>query len=62
VIITASYQASRTGFVATGMTEAQADDLMKLSITLAKDVAAKAPEKVCVAASVGPFGAVLGGG
>lgn len=35
---------------------------MKLSITLAKDVAAKAPEKVWVAASVGPYGAVLGGG
>jgi homocysteine S-methyltransferase len=62
VIITASYQASRTGFVATGMTEDQADDLMRLSITLAKEVAAKAPEKVWVAASVGPYGAVLGGG
>jgi homocysteine S-methyltransferase len=62
VIITASYQASRAGFVATGMTETQADDLMRLSITLAKDVAAKAPEKVWVAASVGPYGAVLGGG
>ena len=62
VIITASYQASRTGFVATGMTEAQADDLMRLSITLAKEVAATAPEKVWVAASVGPYGAVLGGG
>ena len=54
VIITASYQASRTGFVATGMTEAQADDLMRLSVTLAKEVAATAPEKVWVAASVGP--------
>ena len=62
VIITASYQASRTGFVATGMTEDQADDLIRLSITLAKEVAAKAPEKVWVAASVGPYGAVLGGG
>lgn len=62
VIITASYQASRTGFVATGMAVEQADDLMQLSITLAKGVAAKAKEKVWVAASVGPYGAVLGGG
>ena len=62
VIITASYQASRQGFVATGMTVEQADDLMRLSITLAKDVASAATEKVWVAASVGPYGAVLGGG
>ena len=62
VIITASYQASRQGFVATGMTVEQADDLMRLSITLAKDVASTSPEKVWVAASVGPYGAVLGGG
>lgn len=62
VLITASYQASRRGFMATGMTSDQADDLMRLSISLAKDVAEKAPEKVWVAASVGPYGAVLGGG
>lgn len=62
VLITASYQASRRGFMATGMTSDQADDLMRLSISLAKDVAEKAPEKVWVAASVGPYGAVLGAG
>ena len=62
VLITASYQASRMGFMATGMTADKADDLMQLSISLAKDVAVKAPEKVWVAASVGPYGAVLGGG
>ena len=62
VIITSSYQASRQGFVATGMTIEQADDLMRLSITLAKDVASAATEKIWVAASVGPYGAVLGGG
>jgi homocysteine S-methyltransferase len=62
VIITASYQASRQGFVATGMSVEQADDLMRLSITLAKEVASTSPEKVWVAASVGPYGAVLGGG
>ena len=62
VIITSSYQASRQGFAATGMSNDQADDLMRLSISLAKDVAAGANEKVWVAASVGPYGAVLGGG
>lgn len=62
VIITSSYQASRQGFAATGMTNDQADDLMRLSITLAKEIAASAAEKVWVAASVGPYGAVLGGG
>ncbi|MSY52854.1 MAG: homocysteine S-methyltransferase, partial [Actinobacteria bacterium] len=62
VIITASYQASRQGFMATGMSQDQADDLMRLSITLAQDVARTASEKVWVAASVGPYGAVLGGG
>lgn len=62
VIITSSYQASRQGFAAFGLTNDQADDLMRLSITLAKDVANNAPEKVWVAASVGPYGAVLGGG
>ena len=35
---------------------------MRLSISLAKNVASKAPQKVWVAASVGPYGAVLGGG
>lgn len=62
VIITASYQASRQGFKVFGLTETQADDLMRLSISLAKNVATQAPQKVWVAASVGPYGAVLGGG
>jgi homocysteine S-methyltransferase len=62
VIITSSYQASRQGFAAVGMSADEADGLMRLSITLAKDVASKATQKVWVAASVGPYGAVLGGG
>ena len=62
VLITASYQASRMGFMAAGMTQDQADNLMRLSLTIAQDVALNAPEKVWVAASVGPYGAVLGGG
>ena len=62
VIITGSYQASRQGFTAIGMTTDEADNLMRLSVTLAKEVASAAPQKVWVAASVGPYGAVLGGG
>lgn len=62
VIITSSYQASRQGFAAVGLSNDEADDLMRLSISLAKDVAKSASEKVWVAASVGPYGAVLGGG
>jgi len=62
VLITASYQASRQGFAEVGLIAIQADTLMRLSITLAKDVAAKADNQVWVAASVGPYGAVLGGG
>ncbi len=62
VIITASYQASRQGFTAIGMTTDEADNLMRLSVTLANEVASAAPQKVWVAASVGPYGAVLGGG
>ena len=62
VIITSSYQASRFGFANAGLTHDQADDLMRASITIAKDVVATASAKVWVAASVGPFGAVLGNG
>lgn len=62
VIITSSYQASRRGFIAYGLTSQQADELIGLSVSLAKQVASNAPHKVWVAASVGPYGAILGGG
>lgn len=62
VIITSSYQASRKGFSDFGLSNSQADDLMRLSISLAKDIASRADQKIWVAASVGPYGAVLGGG
>lgn len=62
VIITSSYQASRKGFTAFGLSPDKADELIALSVSLAKEVASKAPQKVWVAASVGPYGAVLGGG
>ena len=62
VLITASYQASRRGFMNVGMTQEEADDLMRTSIHIAREVAQAADRKVWVAASVGPYGAVLGGG
>lgn len=62
ILITASYQASRRGFMNVGMTSVQADDLMRKSIHIAQEVAQAADHKVWVAASVGPYGAILGGG
>lgn len=62
VLITASYQASRFGFMNVGMSAEEADELMRTSIKIARGVADAAPHKVWVAASVGPYGAVLGGG
>ena len=62
VLITSSYQASRLGFMNVGMTAQEADDLMRTSIRIAQEVAQEVDHKVWVAASVGPYGAVLGGG
>lgn len=62
ILITSSYQASRLGFMNVGMTQDEADELMRKSIHIAREVADVANHKVWVAASVGPYGAVLGGG
>ena len=56
-IATASYQASRAGFAQRGLSEAQADDLISLSIELA--VQAKGESSALIAASIGPYGAIL---
>ena len=65
-IATASYQASREGFGARGLTAKQADDLMESSVALARqaraDFLAANPTVVfrpLIAASIGPYGAVL---
>jgi homocysteine S-methyltransferase len=73
-LTTASYQASFEGFAARGMDRAEATRLFHRSVRLARE-AARAPERdgpdgsardapgpVWVAASVGPYGAVLGDG
>ena len=64
-IATVSYQASREGFAQRGLSAADADELMLLSVALAKRardeyIAAASPAfKPLVAASIGPYGAML---
>jgi len=57
VVITASYQVSRQGFVAAGRTAQEADTALRDSVIAARE--ATAGTSVLVAASVGPYGAVL---
>jgi homocysteine S-methyltransferase len=59
--ITSSYQASFEGFAARGLDEAAAAGLMRRSVDLARE-ARDQHGRGYVAASVGPFGAVLGNG
>jgi len=61
VATTASYQASVGGFTAAGLSEAEAERLIVRSVALAREAAADYPGAK-VAASVGPYGAVLGDG
>ena len=64
-IASASYQASRDGFAQRGLSADEADALMRRSIELAmrsrdEFIAATAPDFIpLVAASIGPYGAVL---
>jgi len=62
--ISASYQASRSGFERNGSTADEADRLLTLSVALvreARDIASDsgATQPMLVAASVGPYGATL---
>ncbi|MEO8477088.1 MAG: homocysteine S-methyltransferase [Actinomycetota bacterium] len=61
VVITASYQASFQGFAACGLDERAAAGLMRRSVDLARE-ACDVHGRGAVAASVGPYGAVLGNG
>ncbi len=67
-IISASYQASLSGFMSLGMSEAEAFDLLRLSVELARQAVDQHCEEVSpsfrplVAASVGPYGAFLADG
>ena len=64
VLITGSYQASFEGFARHGVARAEAERLFADSVRLARRAAARAApgRPVWVAASVGPYGAVLGNG
>jgi homocysteine S-methyltransferase len=57
VVISSSYQLSRQGFEEIGLTSADADEALRQSIRVAKDAVAGTGAKV--AASIGPYGAVL---
>lgn len=63
IAITASYQASYTGFATIGLDKAGTDRLLRRSVELAmearREVAATAARPMWVAASVGPYGATL---
>jgi homocysteine S-methyltransferase len=61
VLITSAYQASYEGFARRGIGRAEATALLRRSVDLARRAAAGRPG-VRVAASVGPYGAVLADG
>lgn len=65
VATTASYQASVDGFISFGVDRAEATDLIRRSVLIARDVRdelAGDGVRRLVAASVGPYGAVLADG
>jgi S-methylmethionine-dependent homocysteine/selenocysteine methylase len=69
VVITSSYQASFQGFATRGIDHAQAAQLLRRSVELAREAESAAaehdgdqPRELWVAASVGPYGAVLADG
>ena len=57
VVITSSYQISRAGFEEAGLSAADADRALRASVEVAR--AAVAGSTALVAASVGPYGAIL---
>jgi homocysteine S-methyltransferase len=60
VVISASYQVSRSGFARAGLSEADADAALEASMRVAREAVASVPGSRCrVAASVGPYGAIL---
>jgi homocysteine S-methyltransferase len=62
VAISASYQASVRGFAARGLDAREAAGLLRRSVELAREAAQGFTGGRLVAASVGPYGAFLGGG
>ncbi len=62
VLITASYQASFEGFARRGIARAEAARLLARSVELARAAGEMTQREVWVAASVGPYGAMLADG
>lgn len=62
VLLTASYQATFEGFARRGVGREEAARLLRSSVTLARRAADAAPRPVWVAASAGPYGAMLADG
>jgi homocysteine S-methyltransferase len=62
-IETASYQVSRRGYAEIGLAPERADAALLRSVALAREAAAAFPERrIVIAASLGPYGAVLHNG
>jgi homocysteine S-methyltransferase len=57
VVISSSYQLSRQGFIEIGLTAEAADEALRQSIRVAREAVSGTAAKV--AASIGPYGAVL---
>ena len=62
VVTTASYQATFEGFGRRGVGRAETERLLARSVELARAAAERVGEEVWVAASVGPYGAMLADG
>jgi len=62
-ILTASYQVSRMGYTESGLPTERADSALLRAVELARPAVAEFPQRrVVVAASLGPYGAVLHNG
>ncbi|WP_171162496.1 homocysteine S-methyltransferase [Streptomyces sp. I05A-00742] len=62
VLITAGYQATFEGFARRGVGREETAELLRRSVELARRAAAEGEREVWVAASVGPYGAMLADG
>ncbi len=62
VVITSSYQASFEGFARRSLTDEQTVGLLKASVSIARTATSEVDGPRWVAASVGPYGAVLADG
>ncbi|WP_329036609.1 homocysteine S-methyltransferase [Streptomyces sp. NBC_01725] len=62
VLITSSYQATYEGFARRGIGRDRASELLADSVSLARRAGAGAAREIWVAASVGPYGAMLADG